>query len=148
MKTLFFCQSPIVFSDHALIPSGTIMQLPDMALSALMLASMLLVVLHMHTMAYRACVGPKSTCLYILSLPPLACVSATLLGAASKLLLDRPESPNWLVAMAYTLMWTTRESGHVTRKWLELLKQCCAYYVFGIALGVIALEGLNMFKVN
>lgn len=136
----------ITFSDHNPLPSGTMQLLPDLVCVASMLASMLLVVLHMHTMAYRACVGRTSTCLYILSLAPLASVCATLLGAASKLLLDRPESPNWLVAMAYTLMWTTRDSGHVTRKWLEILKQCCAYYVFGIALGVTALSFLNMSK--
>lgn len=117
-----------------------------MACSALMLASMLLVVVHMHAMAYRACVGRTSPCLYILSLAPLACVSATLLGAASKLLLDRPESPNWLVAMAYTLMWTTRESGHVTRQWLQILKQVCGYYTLGFGLGVTSLSFLHMLK--
>lgn len=122
--------------------------LPDMACNALMLAIMTLVVLHAHTMAYRACLGPKSTCVYILSLAPFACVCATLLGAASKLLLNRPESPNLLVAMAYTLMWTTRESGHVTRKWLETVKQFCACYIFGLFLGVTTIALLNVLQVN
>jgi hypothetical protein len=111
----------------------------ELACCAFMLISMMLVLLQAHTLAYRACVGFKSTCLYVLTLGPLAYGCTKLLGAATQIFFKEREDPKSLLMTAYILMWTTRDSGPAIRRCLQYLMNFCIVYVIGIVLGFVAL---------
>ncbi len=107
-----------------------------------MLTSMVLVLLQSHTLAYRACVGLKSTCLYVLTLGPLAYGCTKLFSAAAQIFCNEREDPKSLLMIAYFLMWTTRDSGPAIRRCLQYLMNFCIVYVLGIVLGLVALACL------
>jgi hypothetical protein len=114
----------------------------ELACSAFMLISMTLVILQAHTLAYRACVGFKSACVYVLTLGPLAYGCTALFGSAAHILFNAREDRRSSLLVAYVLMWTTRESGPLIRQCLKYLMNFCIVYVLGIVLGLVALACL------
>ena len=114
----------------------------ELACCGFMLISMMLVLLQAHTLAFRACVGIKSTCLYVLTLAPLAYGCTKLLGAAAQIFFNEREDPKSLLMVAYFLMWVTRDSGPIIRQCLQYLMNLCIVYVLGIVLGLVALACL------
>jgi hypothetical protein len=110
----------------------------DLICYTFMLSSTSLVLLKAHTMAYKGCVGPKSTCLYIATLGPFVYACTVLLGVGTQVFLHKRASVTMLTSVAYVLLWTTRESGPLFRRWLHSLLNFCLLY---IAIGVVSICG-------
>ncbi len=145
-----FCCGPIF--DHTLIhvtssialcrssrKKNNMSPILELACCAFMLISMTLVLLQAHALAYRACVGLKTTGFYVLTLGPLAYGCTKLFGAAAQIFFNEREDPKSLLLAAYFLMWTTRDSRPDIRRCLQYLMNFCIVYVVGIVLGLIAL---------
>jgi hypothetical protein len=104
-----------------------------------MLLSLMLVILKAHTLAYGGCVGPKSTCLYILTLGLFVYAVTVLLGVAVQIFLSRRASVTVLTTLAYGLLWSTRDCGKLFRRWLHSLMMACTLFTLGIMLSALAL---------
>jgi len=116
----------------------------DLICYSLMFGSTTLVLLKAHTLAYKGCVGPKSTCLYILALGPFVYASTVLLGVAAQVFFHKRPSTTTLTTAAYGMLWTTRELGPLFRRWLHGVMMVCTLYTVGILLGAMYWDPWNI----
>lgn len=114
--------------------------LPELACCAFMLISLTLVLLQVHILSYRACIGPKSTCVYVFVLPYLAYACTSLLGVATYIFMKKRGSATLLVPSAYGLLWATRTSGPAIRRCLQSLLNMCMFYLACLTLGTMMEE--------
>jgi len=121
------------------IPTAIPPFVPDMACCAFMLVSLTLVVLQVHVLSYRACIGPKSMCVYVFVLPYLAYACTALFGAATFIFMNKRGTAALLVPSAYALLWTTRTSGPAIRRCLQSLLNMCVFYLACLTFGMVCL---------